>query len=61
MKLYLTNSTLSSQDVLRIRDDLWFKIYSSSSVEKSIRNRFGDVALDTVKFEKDKIKRRLLS
>ena len=55
-------ATLSSQDVLRIRDDLWFKIYSSSSVEKSIRNRFGDVALDTVKnLRKIKLKRRLLS
>ena len=57
-----STDTLSSSEVLKIRDELWHKIYSSESVEKSIQNRFGDNALETVKnLRKIKLKRRLLS
>ncbi len=53
---------LTPEEVLQIRDNLWHKIYSSPSVEKSIKDRFGYEALETVKnLRKIKLKRRLLN
>ena len=50
------------KNVLRIRDDLWHKIYSSPSVEYAVHNRFGDIALETLKkLRKIKLERKLLN
>lgn len=55
-------ANLTPREVLQIRDDLWHKIYSSPSVERAIQDRFGEVALKTVKnLRKIKLKRKLLN
>ena len=59
----IPNSTreMDATQVLRIRDELWEKIYSSPSVENTILNRFGTDSLANIRsLRKIKMRRRLI-
>lgn len=59
--LNLSNSKLSSAEILKFRDFAWDKYHTSSSYQKLIYNKFGESALNELKNTTQiKLKRKLL-